>query len=65
MGIFSPDGVQSEAIKAIAARHKGLKIAVFGRVARGEDGPDNDVDLISRGGLKARDFHIREESMAL
>jgi predicted nucleotidyltransferase len=28
----------SDAIKAIAARHKGLKIAVFGSVARGEDG---------------------------
>ena len=36
----------SEAIKAIAARHKGLKIAVFGSVARGEDGPDSDVDFL-------------------
>jgi predicted nucleotidyltransferase len=36
----------SEAIKAIAARHKGLNIAVFGSVARGEDGPDSDVDFL-------------------
>ena len=36
----------SEAIKAIAARHKGLKIAVFGSVARGDDGPDSDVDFL-------------------
>jgi predicted nucleotidyltransferase len=35
----------SEAIKAIAARHKALKIAFFGSVARGEDGPDSDVDF--------------------
>jgi predicted nucleotidyltransferase len=85
----------SEAIKAIAARHKAFNVAVFGSVARGEDGPDSDVDflvdflpgaslsdefrlenelreflkipvdLISRGGLKARDSHIREEAMAL
>ena len=36
----------SEAIKAIAARHKGLKIAVFGSVARGDDGPDSDIDFL-------------------
>ena len=36
----------SEAIKAIAARHKGLKIAVFGSVTRGDDGPDSDVDFL-------------------
>ncbi len=85
----------SEAIKAIAARHKGLKIAVFGSVARGEDGPDSDVDflvtfdkgtslldlvglqdaledflkipvdVISTGGLKERDHHIRAEALTL
>ena len=36
----------SEAIKAIASRHKGLKIAVFGSVARGDDGPDSDIDFL-------------------
>lgn len=85
----------SDAIKAIAARHKGLQIAVFGSVARGEDGPDSDVDflvtfdqeaslldlvglkdsleeflkipvdVISIGGLKPRDNHIREEALSL
>jgi len=85
----------SEAIKAIAARHKAFNVAVFGSVARGEDTETSDVDflvdflpgaslsdefrlenelreflkipvdLISRGGLKPRDFHIREEAMAL
>ena len=85
----------SDAIKAIAARHKAFNVAVFGSVARGEDGPGSDidflvdflpgaslvdefrlenelreflkipVDLVSRRGLKPRDSHIREESMAL
>lgn len=85
----------SEAIKAIAARHKASNVAVFGSVARGDDKPNSDVDilvdfqpgaslvdeyrlenelqeflktkvdLVSRGGLKARDTHIREESMTL
>lgn len=36
----------SEAIKAIAARHKGLKIAVFGSVARGEDTEASDIDFL-------------------
>lgn len=36
----------SDAIKAIAARHKGSKIAVFGSVARGEDGPNSDFDFL-------------------
>lgn len=85
----------SDAIKAIAARHKAFNVAVFGSVARGDDSETSDidllvdflpgaslvdefrlenelreflripVDLVSRGGLKARDSHIREESMAL
>lgn len=36
----------SNAIKAIAARHKVISIAVFGSVARGEDSPDSDVDFL-------------------
>lgn len=85
----------SEAIKTIAARHKAYNVAVFGSVARGDDLPNSDVDilvdfqlgaslvdefrlenelqeflktkvdLVSRRGLKERDAHIREESMAL
>ena len=85
----------SDAIKAIAARHKAFNVAVFGSVARGEDTETSDidllvdflpgaslvdefrlenelreflkipVDLVSRRGLKPRDSHIREESMAL
>ncbi len=86
---------QAAEIRQIAARHKATAIAVFGSVARGEDGPDSDVDflvdfgpettlgdvyllqceleeflkvhvdVISRGGLKPRDIHIREEALTL
>lgn len=36
----------SGAIRAIAASHKGISIAVFGSVARGEDGPGSDFDFL-------------------
>jgi predicted nucleotidyltransferase len=86
---------QAEEIRLIGARHKAIAIAVFGSVARGDNGPDSDVDLlvdfgpgaslidefhlqeelekflqtqvdvVSRGGLKPRDSHIRAEALAL
>ena len=37
---------QAEEIRRIAARHKATAIAVFGSVARGEDGPASDVDFL-------------------
>ncbi|HUW79203.1 MAG TPA: nucleotidyltransferase family protein [Candidatus Nanopelagicaceae bacterium] len=37
---------QSEEIRRIGARHKATAIAVFGSVARGEDGPDSDIDFL-------------------
>jgi uncharacterized protein len=33
-------------IKAIVARHHGRTVSVFGSVARGDEGPDSDVDLL-------------------
>ena len=36
----------SDAIKAIAARHKARSISVFGSVARGEDSPESDIDFL-------------------
>jgi predicted nucleotidyltransferase len=86
---------QAEEIRLIGARHKAIAIAVFGSVARGDDGPESDIDLlvdfkpgaslvdefhlqeeleqflhtqvdvVSRGGLKPRDTHIRAEALAL
>lgn len=35
-----------EAIRAIVARHRGAHPRVFGSVARGEDTPQSDVDLL-------------------
>lgn len=37
-----------EAIRAIAAQHKALDVMVFGSVARGEDRPGSDLDLLVR-----------------
>jgi predicted nucleotidyltransferase len=35
-----------EAIRAATARHKAANPRVFGSVARGEDGPDSDLDIL-------------------
>ena len=35
-----------EEIKAIAARHHGLSVAIFGSVARGDERPDSDLDFL-------------------
>lgn len=39
-------GTRREAVVAAAARHGLSNVRVFGSVARGEDGPDSDVDLL-------------------
>lgn len=35
-----------EDIKAVVARHHGRSVALFGSVARGDDGPQSDIDLL-------------------
>ncbi len=80
-------------IRAIAARNHALSVSIFGSVARGDDGPNSDidflvefapgaslldlmrieddlerllgchVDVVSVGGLKERDEHIRREAV--
>jgi predicted nucleotidyltransferase len=82
-------------ITEVVRRHKGRTVAVFGSVARGDDGPRSDidflvefeadsslfdllhiseelegllgvqVDVMSSGGLKDRDEHIRREAVLL
>ncbi len=84
---------ERDAIHLIASRHHARALSVFGSVARGDDGPDSDidflvefepgaslldlmaiqdeleallecsVDVVSLGGLKARDEHIRHEAI--
>lgn len=39
-------GTRRDAIVAAAQRHGGVNVRVFGSVARGEDGPESDVDLL-------------------
>lgn len=82
-------------ICAVARRHCGRSVAVFGSVARGEESETSDidflvefeagsslfdllhlseelevllgvpVDVVSAGGLKDRDDHIRREAVPL
>ncbi len=40
-------GAHREAIKAAAAANKATSIALVGSVARGDDGPDSDVDFLA------------------
>jgi predicted nucleotidyltransferase len=35
-----------EEIKAVVARHNGRSVAVFGSVARGDEHPGSDLDLL-------------------
>jgi hypothetical protein len=37
---------QRDAIRLIAARHGASNVRLFGSVARGEERPDSDVDLL-------------------
>jgi predicted nucleotidyltransferase len=83
------------AINEIVRRHRGRRAYLFGSVARGDDGPDSDVDVlvdfepesslfdlmhlqddlaallgcrvdvVSLGGLRDRDDHIRREAVPL
>lgn len=46
MGIEEILGSKREEILRIAARHGVTSIRVFGSVARGEAGPESDVDLL-------------------
>lgn len=39
-----------DAIQRIAARHGAYNIRVFGSVARGEDRPESDIDLLIDAG---------------
>lgn len=38
-----------QAIREVTARHKATNPRVFGSVARGEDGPDGDLDVLVDG----------------
>jgi predicted nucleotidyltransferase len=50
-------------------QHHGRRVRPFGLVARGEEREESDIDLlvdvVSRGGLRARDQSIVEEALDL
>lgn len=50
MGIEEVLGDKREEILRIAAKHGVTSIRVFGSVARGEAGPDSDVDFLIEAG---------------
>ena len=59
---------QAEEIRLIAARHKASGVAVFGSVARGEDGQNSDYDFLVDFTTDASLFdlfHLQEELSSL
>jgi predicted nucleotidyltransferase len=59
---------QAADIRQIAARHKAHSVAVFGSVARGEDRPASDIDLLvdfEPGATLFEQFYLQEELEAL
>lgn len=50
MGIAEVLQDKREDILRVAARHGAYNLRVFGSVARGEAGPDSDVDFLVDGG---------------
>ncbi len=54
-------------ILAIVLRHRGTgRVQVFGSVARGDDGPDSDIDLLVEfeEGADYFDLHAMQEELA-
>jgi uncharacterized protein len=45
-------------IRAIVARHHGRSVAVFGSVARGDERPGSDIDLLVDLSPTARPFEV-------
>jgi predicted nucleotidyltransferase len=52
-------------IKAIAARHHGRAVAIFGSVARGDEGPESDIDFLVELEPGSRPFEILTIGVAL
>jgi len=47
-----------EEIRRIVARHHGVSLAVFGSVARGDEGPGSDIDFLVELAPGTRPFEI-------
>lgn len=45
-------------IRAIVARHRGRSVAIFGSVARGDEGPHSDIDFLVEFEPGVRPFEL-------
>lgn len=55
---------RSAEIRSLVRRHHGIDVAVFGSVARGDEGPASDVDFLVRfdeGSSLLDVLHLRDE----
>jgi predicted nucleotidyltransferase len=52
MGVDDLIRPKRELIRSIAEKHGALNVRVFGSVARGDAGPDSDVDLLVDTGTR-------------
>ena len=54
-----------EQIRSVVARHKGISVALFGSVARGEERADSDLDFLVEFGEGASLFDLARLEMDL
>jgi len=54
-----------EQVLVVAARHHAYRIRLFGSVARGEDGPDSDIDFLVDFDEKSSLFDLMRMSREL
>lgn len=50
---------------AVAARHRANRVRLFGSVARGDDGPDSDIDLLVDFDLDSSLFDLMQMTREL
>jgi predicted nucleotidyltransferase len=54
-----------EQVMAVAARHHANRVRLFGSVARGDDGPDSDIDLLVDFDLDSSLFDLMQMTREL
>ena len=52
-------------IREYLTKHDAVQVAIFGSYARGEAGPDSDIDVLVEFGAKKSLFDIVEYELAL
>jgi hypothetical protein len=54
-----------EQVMAVAARHHANRVRLFGSVARGDDGPNSDIDLLVDFDLDSSLFDLMQMTREL